>query len=779
MIITIFIFITACGGGGTEGTSSTSIVYRGKSSPAKIGSANVDDLALGSISVGFGIPYIDHFEIAEGIHPEREKESIFSLINSLNTFGDEAVFLTLTSHRSPPIPTVAERGEVSSQGACGGSMTGNGNIDMSTGDFSLTISLNGYSNCFATYTGRGKATGKFNVNTMVVKYNTITYTLLTIDFSGYSITGSGTYFIDKRSAPLIHETMNFTFRDDQTGETYWFRDYKVQSEEKVEGMDSYYEINLSGRFYEPVEGYVELSTIQPLKLYAGDVWPSEGIILIQGNEGTKAKLEALSNTRCRITADTDGDGIDDYDSGPLHWSRTNEAPIADAGEDQSVNTGETITLDGTGSSDLEDDPLSYAWAIISTPPGSSVTLSGADTPTPSFTPDVDGTYIISLIVNDGFIDSIPDTVTITASTPLFSPYVTFSTGSPAQSVTVADVNGDGRNDVILATGPGGAPQTEEHVFVYFQTDSGGLATPITYPGGNGYSVDTGDLNGDGRRDIVVSTAKGIGVFPQNSSGTFDPMEEYQTGHSGAGVPTKVRAGDFNGDGLMDVATIDWENGSGVLDIFYQQSTGTLSSTPTSYSVPHGGRDDLAAGDLNGDALTDLAVMSGQLYAIDNFSLLLQTSGGMMDGPYSYDIGGDILSHSIAIGDLNSDGKNDVVLAYGGNRPSSHIAVLYQNGTGTLDPPVSFDAYDIPEAVAVGDVNGDGRDDVVTLHGGWMAAGIFIQDENRALSPYVLVHIPYSSHYDPDGLAIGDVNGDGKNDLVVADPVNGLVILYKN
>jgi hypothetical protein len=93
----------------------------------------------------------------------------------------------------------------------------------------------------------------------------------------------------------------------------------------------------------------------------------------------------------------------------------NQEPVADAGTDQAVDTGMEVTLDGSGSSDPDGDPITYSWSLV-VPGGSAAVLSGADTDAPTFTSDVDGDYVATLIVNDGELDSDPDSVTVTATT---------------------------------------------------------------------------------------------------------------------------------------------------------------------------------------------------------------------------------------------------------------------------------------------------------------------------------------------------------------------------
>ena len=90
-------------------------------------------------------------------------------------------------------------------------------------------------------------------------------------------------------------------------------------------------------------------------------------------------------------------------------------PTANAGPNQNVRTGSKVTLDGSGS-DPNGDPLTYAWSFMQRPAGSTATLSSAVITRPTFTADVDGTYIVSLVVNDGATNSLPDTVSIAAST---------------------------------------------------------------------------------------------------------------------------------------------------------------------------------------------------------------------------------------------------------------------------------------------------------------------------------------------------------------------------
>jgi len=90
----------------------------------------------------------------------------------------------------------------------------------------------------------------------------------------------------------------------------------------------------------------------------------------------------------------------------------NYPPVANAGPDQTAFVMDTVQLDGSSSSDIDGDGLTYEWSFVSVPAGSAASLSDASVVDPTFVLDFPGTYVVELIVNDGLVDSDPDTVTI-------------------------------------------------------------------------------------------------------------------------------------------------------------------------------------------------------------------------------------------------------------------------------------------------------------------------------------------------------------------------------
>ena len=155
----------------------------------------------------------------------------------------------------------------------------------------------------------------------------------------------------------------------------------------------------------------------------------------------------------------------------------------------------------------------------------------------------------------------------------------------------------------------------------------------------------------------------------------------------------------------------------------QRRDGQLSA-PVVYAAGHGGYDDLEVGDVVRDGLDDIVVMSGQAYDIPNVSVLAQLAGGGFGPAAEYRVAGQVNTQGIGVGDVTGDGRSDVIASYGGNTPNARLAVFAQTGDGLLATPVAYDSYDIPTPVEVADLDRDGRADVVTLHSGWLRAGVY-------------------------------------------------------
>ena len=255
---------------------------------------------------------------------------------------------------------------------------------------------------------------------------------------------------------------------------------------------------------------------------------------------------------------------------------------------------------------------------------------------------------------------------VLASGTQFGPYQVTPVGSEAEAVAIGDVTSDGIADVVLTTGYANTP-ADFGLFVFAGLADGTLAAPVTYATAGSYgqrpeTVDIGDVNGDGRPDVVVGlSGLGIQLFAQAADGTL-------------AAPVLVPSVDSHKIAVLrHVRPERWSPGSGggptPSPIF--ADTGAGLAAAATYPAQHDGWDDLEAGDVTGDGRTDIVVMSGQ-GLVPNVSVLPALADGTFGPAAEYAVGGNELTQGIGVGDVTGDGRNDVVASYGGNSPTGRL-----------------------------------------------------------------------------------------------------------
>lgn len=219
----------------------------------------------------------------------------------------------------------------------------------------------------------------------------------------------------------------------------------------------------------------------------------------------------------------------------------NSKPVADAGPDQPGHTGTLVQLTGSGSLDVDNNPLTYFWSFTSKPAGSTATLSSDSVVNPMFTPDLFGTYVLQLIVNDGQLDSDPDTVTITV------PDTTPPSPADLGKITVGPIT----NGQVTITGSTGSvegsaqvtitnPRTNEVLTVTANAD-GSFTAQIGTQAGDSLSLVVTDSagNSSSRRTLQIAAAVQITITAPTQGASISSNRVRVTGTVQGPVNTGV------------------------------------------------------------------------------------------------------------------------------------------------------------------------------------------------------------------------------------------------
>ena len=361
---------------------------------------------------------------------------------------------------------------------------------------------------------------------------------------------------------------------------------------------------------------------------------------------------------------------------------------------------------------------------------------------------------------------LPATVSF-AQTVSFSTPLSFAVGNFPQSVAIGDLNGDGRPDLVVAN----EFSATISILLGDATRPGGFAPAINLAVTSPSSVAIGDLNGDGRPDLVAvsSVTPGtVSIFLNDPSITpfgFGAPVVFPVGDE----PIKVAIGDLNGDGKLDLVVTNFRSNS----VSILLGTGSGGFLPPANFPVGTGPESVAIGDLNGDGRPDLAVA----YPFSNTVSIWRGNGdGTFAAPTTLAVG--IEPRGIAIGDFTGDNKPDLVVA---NIGSNTVSLLVGTGDGTtFSLPINFPAGVRPASVAIGDFNGDNIPDVVVANtdilGGTVSVllGTGLPGARAFSAP-----LSFAVTTNPRFAAIGDLNGDGKPDLAVVNQTSNTVSILLN
>lgn len=350
----------------------------------------------------------------------------------------------------------------------------------------------------------------------------------------------------------------------------------------------------------------------------------------------------------------------------------------------------------------------------------------------------------------------------------FAPAELYPVGSTPIGVTVADINGDGAPDVVCANGD---------LSLLVNNGDGTLATEVrlSVGGGGPRNVAVGDLDGDGNADLVASIQSGAGtiaVFLAESAGEFAPAVQYGvTNHSFALVTD-----DLDNDDDLDVAVVAFGGFGVTVSVFSNAGDGTFlpADVYDVFEAPIVYTAELAAADVDGDGLSDLIVVNDCPVGCDAAMAIMINAG---DGSFLRAQPLDLAAIPVAVRAVDLDGDRDADLALVDCVSSgSDLVIALNDGAGEFaahsrsptDRLCSAGSVTTPDGIALFDVDGDGAVDAILPS--------LIGDEVRVLRNRGDLtfepSIGFAVGERPIAVAVGDLDADGREDVVSADMAIG-------
>jgi trimeric autotransporter adhesin len=374
----------------------------------------------------------------------------------------------------------------------------------------------------------------------------------------------------------------------------------------------------------------------------------------------------------------------------------------------------------------------------------------------------------------------------------FSPKVDFAVGTNPYSVAIGDLDGDGKPDVAVVNNGANSVSVFRNTSVSGTIAAGSFAPKVDFAtGAQPYSIAIADINGDGKPDMVtanlaantVSVLRNTATSGSIASGSFAAKVDFATGSN----PISVAVSDLNGDGKPDIAVANWASGS--MSVLRNASTGSVITTASFAAkvdfVSGTHPQSIATGDIDGDGKPDIIVAN---QGSTNVSVFRNTVAGGSITSTSFAPKVNFTTgtnpYSIAIGDIDGDGKLDIAVA---NNGSNTVSVFRNTATtgsitsSSLALKVDYATGTTPYNVSIGDINGDGKPDLAVANSASATVSII---RNTSVSGSITsgsfaAKVDFTTGTSPRFVAIADLDGDSKPDLAVANLLSNTVSIIRN
>lgn len=333
----------------------------------------------------------------------------------------------------------------------------------------------------------------------------------------------------------------------------------------------------------------------------------------------------------------------------------------------------------------------------------------------------------------------------------------YACGGAPTSIAIGDLNGDNRRDLLVATYGGTLGQYSDSVTVMMGNGTGAFGSPTSIRAGHApFAVAITDMNGDALNDLLVVnfSSNSVGLILNRGGGSFGGAPETYVG----GWLQSIALGDLNRDGHLDAVTADYTGGS--IHVLLGDGAGGMSA-PSTYTAPSNPMK-VAIADLNADGKPDVVVCGGNAVGV-----FLGDGNGGLGVRTDYPVG--LEPRGLTITDLNQDGKPDIVTA---NYTGKSVSVLLGVGDGTfLSHNDTSMGVELTRVVAA-DFNSDGKQDVAALSSDSSRVTVLPGDGSGGFG----AGLTTATSANPVGIAAADFNGDGVSDLALAaQDANGSIV----
>jgi hypothetical protein len=337
-----------------------------------------------------------------------------------------------------------------------------------------------------------------------------------------------------------------------------------------------------------------------------------------------------------------------------------------------------------------------------------------------------------------------------------STYSISKDSGPTHAV-VGDLNNDGRLDIVVTL------FSDFGIIVFLGNGNGTFSHQLIYSTGSQshpYGCALGDVNNDNRLDVAVSDSynSNVVVLLGDGDGSFSNKRSYSTGS--ASEPVWVTFGDFNNDGILDIVESNYNSSTIGVFLGFTYINGVREGICLTGSSPHPRA--VALADFNKDAQLDIVMTN---YGLDNVEVLLQDTNKAFSMQIMFSTGALSLPTSVAIGDFNNDSELDISVA---NSGTENIGVLFGYGNGSFASQTTFplELNSIPQSLVVGDFNNDKKLDIVVADSGTESVVTLLRYDPGALGNQTMY--PTGTDSLPISVAVDDLNNDGWLDFVVAN-----------